>query len=145
MSAFQFCKGLQISPQYLYWMVGNLEMGAHLRTNLCYTGWPRSYRKYIQQITHHATSPIQIRKITVQICGNFWVTQYDLFMALMERENTHNSECLPEKIIVSFIRAQHVLSYRLISIPWVSQRYRNNLYQLHRNQIVFWSDSKPAF
>ena len=23
-----------------------------------------------------ATFPIQIRKITVQICGNFWVTQY---------------------------------------------------------------------
>ena len=25
---------------------------------------------------NHATFPIQIRKITVQICGNFWVTQY---------------------------------------------------------------------
>ena len=24
----------------------------------------------------HATFPIRIRKITVQICGNFWVTQY---------------------------------------------------------------------
>ena len=24
---------------------------------------------------NHATFPIQIRKITVQICGNFWVTQ----------------------------------------------------------------------
>ena len=25
---------------------------------------------------NHSTFPIQIRKITVQICGNFWVTQY---------------------------------------------------------------------
>ena len=25
---------------------------------------------------NHATFPIQIRKITVQICGNFWVAQY---------------------------------------------------------------------
>ena len=25
---------------------------------------------------NHATFPIQIRRITVQICGNFWVTQY---------------------------------------------------------------------
>ena len=25
---------------------------------------------------NHTTFPIQIRKITVQICGNFWVTQY---------------------------------------------------------------------
>ena len=28
---------------------------------------------------NHATFPVQIRKITVQICGNFWVTQYILF------------------------------------------------------------------
>ena len=26
--------------------------------------------------TNHATFPISIRKITVQICGNFWVTRY---------------------------------------------------------------------
>ena len=26
---------------------------------------------------NHATFPIRIRKITVQICGNFWVTQYN--------------------------------------------------------------------
>ena len=25
---------------------------------------------------NHATFPIQIRKIKVQVCGNFWVTQY---------------------------------------------------------------------
>ena len=25
---------------------------------------------------NHATFPIRKRKITVQICGNFWVTQY---------------------------------------------------------------------
>ena len=25
---------------------------------------------------NHATFPIWLRKITVQICGNFWVTQY---------------------------------------------------------------------
>ena len=25
---------------------------------------------------NHATFPIRIRKLTVQICGNFWVTQY---------------------------------------------------------------------
>ena len=25
---------------------------------------------------NHATFPIQISKITVQICGNFWVAQY---------------------------------------------------------------------
>ena len=32
----------------------------------------------IQQIytENHATFPIRIWKITVQICGNFWVTQY---------------------------------------------------------------------
>ena len=28
---------------------------------------------------NHANFPIQIRKITVQICGNFWVTQYHSF------------------------------------------------------------------
>ena len=38
-----------------------------------YTGWPRRYRKYVLQIT---TFPVQICKITVQICSNFWVTQY---------------------------------------------------------------------
>ena len=27
----------------------------------------------------HAIFPIRIRKITVQICGNFWVTQYPRF------------------------------------------------------------------
>ena len=27
--------------------------------------------------TNHATFPIQIHKITVQICGNFWGTQYN--------------------------------------------------------------------
>ena len=26
---------------------------------------------------NHATFPKRIRKITVQICGNFWVTQYN--------------------------------------------------------------------
>ena len=26
--------------------------------------------------SNHATLQIQIRKITVQICGNFWTTQY---------------------------------------------------------------------
>jgi len=25
---------------------------------------------------NHATFPVKIRKIKVQICGNFWVTQY---------------------------------------------------------------------
>ena len=35
------------------------------------TGCPISYRKYILQITF----PIQKHKITVQICGNFSVTQ----------------------------------------------------------------------
>ena len=28
---------------------------------------------------NHAIFPIRIRKITVQICGNFWVTQYRVF------------------------------------------------------------------
>ena len=28
---------------------------------------------------NHATFPKQTRKITVQICGNFWVTQYNMF------------------------------------------------------------------
>ena len=33
-------------------------------------------RKLLQIYTaNHATFPIRIRKITVQICGNFWVTQ----------------------------------------------------------------------
>ena len=32
--------------------------------------WPQIYT------ANHATLPIQIRKSTVQICGNFWVTQY---------------------------------------------------------------------
>ena len=31
---------------------------------------------------NHATFPIQICKITVQICGNFWVTQYEYFVYL---------------------------------------------------------------
>ena len=26
---------------------------------------------------NHTTFPIRLRKITVQICGNFWVTQYN--------------------------------------------------------------------
>ena len=27
--------------------------------------------------SNHATFPIRIRKITVQICGNIWITQYN--------------------------------------------------------------------
>ena len=42
-----------------------------LRAQRVTTGWPRSYRKS----GNHATFPLRIRKITVQICGNFWVTQ----------------------------------------------------------------------
>ena len=34
-------------------------------------------QKLLQIYTaNHATFPIRIRKITAQICGNFWVTQY---------------------------------------------------------------------
>ena len=43
------------SPPYGYWMTQKL---------------PQIYT------ANHATFQIQIRKITVQICGNFWVTQY---------------------------------------------------------------------
>ena len=32
---------------------------------------------------NHATFPIRIRKITVQICGNFQVTQYNTFCILL--------------------------------------------------------------
>ena len=42
---------------------------------------------------NHATFPIQIRKITVQICGNFWVTQYLLHV---ERKS-------PEMFVLSSI------------------------------------------
>ena len=54
----------------------------HLHEN---TGWPRSYAE------NHVTFPIQIRKLTVQICGNFWVTQY---VMLWGRCHTrlHNSQ-----------------------------------------------------
>ena len=47
-----------------------------VRTTFWGTVCPSSYRKYIRQITQ--PYPIQIRKIAVQICGNFWVTQYHL-------------------------------------------------------------------
>ena len=41
------------------------------------TGLPRNYCKN-KYTTNHATFPIKKRKITVQICGNFWVTQYHI-------------------------------------------------------------------
>ena len=37
---------------------------------------------------NHATFQIRIRKITVQICGYFWVTQYILLQFLLARR-TH--------------------------------------------------------
>ena len=38
-------------------------------------------QKLLQIYTaNHATFPIRIRKITVQICGNFWVTQYGVVL-----------------------------------------------------------------
>ena len=30
---------------------------------------------------NHSSFPIQIRKITVQICGNFWVNRYNIYQA----------------------------------------------------------------
>ena len=32
---------------------------------------------------NHVTFPIQLRKITVRICGNFWVIQYVTTMAVL--------------------------------------------------------------
>ena len=52
----------------------------YLRTVYCWyfqSIWYWVTQKLPQIYTvNHATFPIQIRKITVQICGNFWVTQY---------------------------------------------------------------------
>ena len=42
---------------------------------------------------NHATFPIRIRKITVQICGNFWVTQY---LHITEYEPKRSGRRTPE-------------------------------------------------
>ena len=57
-------------PEYTYPWVGrfaerSLPAGLHWVTQKL----PQIYT------ANHATFPIRIRKITVQICGNFWVTQ----------------------------------------------------------------------
>ena len=41
-------------------------------------------------IANHATFPIRIRKFTVQICGNFWVTQYGKVKKLGYNQGLHN-------------------------------------------------------
>ena len=61
---------------------------------------------------NHATFPIQIRKITVQICGNFWVTQYygspliyvqEVFLDIIHTQVYKNYRDLKYKTADSFI------------------------------------------
>ena len=47
---------------------------------------------------NHATFPIRIRKITLQICGNFWVTEYVLFNGCALGEPTNPLISNPTKI-----------------------------------------------
>ena len=49
----------QLKPSFSYWVTQKL---------------PQTYT------ANPATFPMQIRKFTVQICGNFWVTQYIYFL-----------------------------------------------------------------
>ena len=45
---------------------------------------------------NHATFPIRIRKLTVNICGNFWVTQYNYMKNRLTFKNSvHAWSSLP--------------------------------------------------
>ena len=50
------CASFHFSPTVIYWVTQK---------------FPQIFN------ANHATFPIHIRKITVQLCGNFWVTQYN--------------------------------------------------------------------
>ena len=48
------------------------------------------YEKLPQIYTaNNATFPIQIREITVQICGNIWVTKHMMIMLISGRFDEH--------------------------------------------------------
>ena len=67
---------------------------------------------------NHAIFPIQIRKITVHICGNFWVTQYQT-----TRENNVKNKILPE----TFLGRVGWHEVFLISIPINTDLFSINL------------------
>ena len=70
----------------------------------------KSYARYwvtqkLPQIytAKHATFPIQVRKNTVQICGNFWVTQYiekKVFQFYATRI-IFVCACIPKQLVIS--------------------------------------------
>ena len=76
-----FTIGLNSSTMKDFFLMKLLELAADFNT------WTKLFfifglywvpHKLPQKYTaNHATFPIQIHKITVQICGNFWGTQYD--------------------------------------------------------------------
>ena len=86
------------NPKKILWSGSDLMECQNIITReICYDFWSKSIkinpfrRCWIRVRVHmywvtqklpqiytanHAAFPIRIRKITVQICGNFWVTQY---------------------------------------------------------------------
>ena len=52
---------------------------------------------------NHATFPIWIRKITVQICGNFWVTQYLKIIRSFQKTNFYSDQSTEHSSIITFL------------------------------------------
>ena len=76
---------------------------------------------------NHATFPIQIGKITVQICGNFWVTKYrvelDKLYKVVQPSKQANMSVPVSKPVTTTIRAKDRYIYRDIEIAEKKERY----------------------
>ena len=76
---------------------------------------------------NHVTSPIQKRKITVQICDNFWVTQYSWIY-----------ETTPPHIIIAHIRTLKLYENKKeqgITQKGTAKSSRAILYKLPKNKL----------
>ena len=78
---------------------------------------------------YHATFPIQIRKITVQICGNFWVTQQTT------NTNDRNKIFLFCKVLRTLVTLlvrikcmQELYQYTVWSVGTIKHQYRSALF-----------------
>ena len=48
---------------------------------------------------------------------------FDLFKAFDQIESSHRPIFFPAKTIFSSIRAQHVLNYHLLQVPWIKHKF----------------------
>ena len=84
------------------------------------TGWPRSNRKYILHITQ------QMHKITVQICGNFWVTQYVPISVAFIYYDYYPSSFMQDMIHLFLLLIWIILTFKGVKLtyqnPWPKRR-----------------------